>query len=128
MSRKSEIEDLAEQLVKLHIDRETLLAKEKELLRRLEAIQSSNRLNYKAIKSEERARIIGKITLGEPRRTDRNGNILKVGDRVKFLTEGRFTGKFWTIYRLTEKRVLCERKKSGQKTHREYRNVQKVLE
>ena len=58
---------------------------------------------------------------------DRFGKRIKVGDTVEFLTPGRFVGKLWTVYKITEKRVLCERKKGAQKTHREFANVKVVI-
>ena len=58
-------------------------------------------------------------------KTDRDGNQLKVGDKVEFLTKGLYKSNTWTIYRLTETRVLCKRK-GNQKTHRDYQNVRKL--
>ena len=49
------------------------------------------------------------------RQTNRYGNTLQVGDKVEFLNEGQYASKFWTIYRLTEKRVLCERKNQARR-------------
>ena len=58
-------------------------------------------------------------------KTDRFGKELKVGDKVEFLTDGLYSDKQWTIYKLTSSRVLCKRK-GGQKTHREYQNVRLI--
>ena len=59
-------------------------------------------------------------------RLDRFGNVIEVGDSVEFLIPGRCVGKILTVYRLTDKRVLCERNNGLFKSHREYRNVKKL--
>ena len=75
--------------------------------------------------TEETVRGAGAAASGN-RKVDRFGNVLEVGDRLEFLTPGRCVGKIWTVYRLTEKRVLCERNKDVFKMHREYCNVKKL--
>ena len=127
MNRKDEIEDLARQLIRIHIDRETLIEKEKKILRRIEEIQSSSATTSGTTKPEKHSERQVKGGPIEQQRTARDGNLLQVGDRVEFLTEGQYKNKHWTVYKLTEKRVLCEGNKKGQKTHREYRNVRKVF-
>ena len=62
---------------------------------------------------------VGQELLGSDK-TDRDGNIIEVGDRLELLTTGRLVGGIWTIYKLTEKRALCEKHNGVYKTHREY--------
>ena len=47
----------------------------------------------------------------QEKKTDRYGNNLKVGDQVEFLTDGLYRSRYWKIYKLTDKRVLCKRKR-----------------
>ena len=56
---------------------------------------------------------------------DRFGTVIEVGDKVEFLTPGRVIGSIWTIYKLTDKRVLCHKHDGLLKAYREYKNVRK---
>ena len=93
--------------------------------------QNERRRSRHDIKADDRevdARIF-EVNQGqevEDVKKDRFGAVLKVGDLVEFLTPGRLPGKLWTIYKLTDKRVLCERHEGVHKAFREYKNVRKV--
>ena len=78
-------------------------------------------------KSEKTTDVVGasKSRLANEKK-DRFGKVIRVGDRVEFLTSGRFIGNFWTVYKITDKRVLCERNNGFQKTHREFKNVKRL--
>ena len=129
-----EVDKIAAEIHDLSLERHRLYEREKTLLKRLVEVRRQresaarrerspspeefNRAGrrQRALSSEECKR----------RKVDRFGNKLKVGDRVELITPGRCVGINWTIYKLTDKRVLCERNEGVFKTHREYRNVKKL--
>ena len=121
MSEQDDIIELTRQLLKIHIDRERLATEERAILERLAKLASSDSSIEK-----ERSRVKQEKRQNGEAKKDRFGNTLRVGDKVEFLTKGKFESKVWTVYRLTEKRVLCEKKSTGQRTHREYQNVRRV--
>ena len=121
MSEQDDIRELTRQLLKMHIDRERLATEDRAILERLAKLTSSDsRVVREQSKVKQEKRQINEA------KKDRFGNTLQVGDKVEFLTKGKFESKVWTVYRLTEKRVLCEKKLTGQRTHREYQNVRRV--
>ena len=128
-----EIEDIANRLHRLQLERFRIYEEEKELLSELVEIRrrrDTTRQVSTGAEQETRERVTGSNRAPKERsdnkKRDRFGNELKVGDRVEFLTSGRLVGKIWTIYKITEKRVLCERHNGVHKTHREFKNVRKV--
>ena len=130
-----EIEDIAKKLHQVHIDRHRLYEKEQRLIRELieaKSKKSSGSRRPRASLPEEvprgdgEARAPGRAS-GEKFKADRYGTPLKIGDRVEVLTQGRTSGKNWTIYKFTDKRVLLERNNGIFKTHREYKNVRKLI-
>ena len=110
------------QLLRIHIERDRLAFEERGILEQLAKVSSAEHVKNRSNKEDRKK---SDIATGKPK-TDRFGNKLRVGDRVEFLTDGKFKHKNWTIYRLTEKRVLYEKKSTGQKAHREYHDVRKV--
>ena len=134
-SENSDVDDIAEKLHQVHIERHRLHEREQALIKQLiEARKrrrnerSRSRSGVKANDREVDARIYGVAQErgAESTKRDRFGTALKVGDRVEFLTSGRLVGKIWTVYKLTEKRVLCERHDGVHKAFRDYKNVRKV--
>ena len=123
MSEQDDIEKLTKQLLRIHIDRDRLATEERAILTRLAKLDNSGTKRDKIKTKVKREEIEFSAA-----KKDRFGNILRIGDRVEFLTEGKYEHRYWTIYRLTEKRVLCERKSTGQRTHREYHNVRRIVE
>ena len=130
-----EIESIAEKLHQVHIDRHRLYEKEKHLIRQLIEARSKK----SSAQTRPRASSPGEVRRGdrEPRtsnrrsnqreRADRYGTPHKVGDDVEVLTQGRTVGKIWTIYKFTDRRVLLERNNGIFKTHRDYKNVRKLV-
>lgn len=127
-----EVDRIAEEINRLTLERHRIYDREKRLLRRLVEVR---RLRALAEGQEEQAaqeeesqggREEEELSPAECRRrkTDRFGKKLRIGDTVELLTTGRCIGTLWTIYRLTDKRVLCERNEVF-KTNREYYNVKK---
>ena len=131
---EDEIERIVEELRQVHIDRQRLFAKEQCLIQQLVDAKTSERARSEGLRphSPNKSRQVGGELSAARRRssqrekTDRFGNVLSVGDRVEVLTSGRTNGKNWTIYRLTDKRVLLERNNGVYKTHREYNNVRRL--
>ena len=133
-SDESEIEDLIKKIHRVHIQRHKIYKREQQLIKRLvdaRKRQASAERRPRR-RREEEAHIPRTASRGvktdpsEHRKLDRFGNELKVGDTVEFLKVGRLPGKLWTIYKITEKRVLCERNNGAFTTHREFHNVKKV--
>ena len=129
-----EVDRIATEIHQLSLDRHRLYGRERELIRRLVEVRRRRESVVRRQRSpspeeegetDETVRGAGAAASGNGK-VDRFGNVLEVGDRVEFLTPGRCVGKIWTVYRLTEKRVLCERNKGVFKTHREYHNVKKL--
>ena len=134
-SENSDVDNIAEKLHKVHIERHRLHEREQALIKQLiEARKrkrnerSRSRHGVNADDREVNARIYGVVQeqATEGTKKDRFGTVLKVGDSVEFLTSGRLVGKIWTVYKLTEKRVLCERHDGVHKAFRDYKNVRKV--
>ena len=134
-SENSDVEDIAEKLHQVHIERHRLHEKEQALIRQLiearERKKNERSRGWRGVKVKEgevSARIYGVVEdqATEGTKKDRFGTVLKVGDQVEFLTPGRLVGKIWTIYKLTKKRVLCERHEAVHKAFRDYKNVRKV--
>ena len=128
-----EIEDIANRLHRLQLERFRIYEEEKELLSELVEIRrrrDAARQVSSGVEREAREHVTNRNRAPRERpnnkKRDRFGNELKVGDRVEFLTSGRLVGKIWTIYKITEKRVLCERHNGVHKTHREFKNVRKI--
>ena len=127
-----EVDRIAEEINRLSLERHRIYEREKRLIRRLVEIrrlrESAEGQEERAAQEEEDRGDSGEVELSPEecrrRKTDRFGKKLKVGDTVELLTTGRCIGKLWTIYKLTDKRVLCERKDVF-KTHRDYWNVKK---
>ena len=131
--RERELEEVANRLHRLHLERFCIYEKEKELLRELVAIRrrrDAERRRHQELEETERnsdTHIIGVGSEPSERvKRDCFGNELNVGDRVEFLTPGRLVGKIWKIYKIRDKRVLCERNNGVHKTQREFRNVKKI--
>ena len=128
-----EVDRIAEEIRQLSLERHRLYEREKHLIRRLVEVrrlrESVAGQEEQAAQEEENQGGRGEegISPSECRRRkiDRFGKKLKVGDTVELLTSGRCIRKLWTIYGLTDKRVLCERSKGVFKMHREYWNVKK---
>ena len=121
----SEIEEVADRLHRLHLERWRIYEQEKELIREL--VELRRRKNAAKRQSSRAEQGTGeRATSAAGVAKDRFGKTIKVGDTVEFLTPGRLVGKLWTVYRITEKRVLCERHNGVHKTHREFRNVKVV--
>ena len=134
-SENSDVDDIAEKLHQVHIERHRLHEKEQALIRQLiearRTKQDQRRSGRRAVKADNRevdTRIYGvdRNQVVENVKRDRNGVELKVGDLIEFLTPGRLPGKLWTIYKLTDKRALCERHDGVHKAFREYKNVRKA--
>ena len=134
-SEISDIDDIAEKLHQVHIERHRLHKKEQALIRQLiearKRKQDQRRRSRHGIKADDRevdASIyqVNHEQAAENVKKDKFGAVLKVGDTIEFLTPGRLPGKLWTIYKLTDKRVLCERHEGVHKAFREYKNVRKV--
>ena len=134
-SENSDVEDIAEKLHQVHIERHRLHEKEQALIRQLiearERKKNERSRGWRGVKVKEgevSARIYGVVEdqATEGTKKDRFGTVLKVGDSVEFLMSGRLVGKIWTVYKLTEKRVLCERHDGVHKAFRVYKNVRKV--
>ena len=110
------------------IERHRIYEREKELIRELVEIRRSaarwQQSRTEQGSTEERAspRAATRESSGNKKR-DRFGKEIKVGDKVEFLTPGKLIGKIWTVYKITDKRVLCERHNGMHKTHREFKNV-----
>ena len=129
-----DVDRIAEEIHRLSIERHRLYEEERRLIRRLLEAQRQRetvtRREGSSSPEESNQARVGTRELNaeecERRRVDRFGNQLRVGDRVEFITPGRCVGKNWRIYKLTKKRVLCERNKGLFKTHREYWNVRKL--
>lgn len=123
-----ELEEVSEKIHRLHLERWRSYDKEKELWEELIDIKrrrnAARRQNALSVKSEDTCG--AKRSGGPCVKTDRFGKELKIGDTVEFLTSGRLVGKIWTIYKITDKRVLCERHNGVHKTHREFKNVKKL--
>ena len=123
-----ELNNVTKELRGLHLERYRISKKEKVLLREL----VENRRRRKDIRrlSEESEKTTDAVGASKSRlaneKKDRFGKVIRVGDRVEFLTSGRFVGNFWTVYKITDKRVLCERNNGFQKTHREFKNVKRL--
>ena len=123
-----ELEEIAEKIHRLHIERLRTYDREKELWEEL--IDIKRRRN--AARRQRATNEQSEDTDGDQRKsrlgvkTDRFGNELKVGDTVEFLTSGRLVGKIWTIYKITDKQVLCECYNGVHKIHREFKNVKKL--
>ena len=120
-----ELEEVAERLHRLHLERWRIYNKEKALLRELVEIRRRrNATRRQSATNEQPTSTRGaERSSGSGAKTDRFGNELKVGDRVEFLTSGRLVGKIWTVYKITDKGVLCERHNGVHKTHRKFKNV-----
>ena len=127
-----EVDRIAEEINRLSLERHRIYEREKRLIRRLVEIrrlrESTAGQEEQAAQEEENQGGRGEEELSPSecrrRKTDRFGKKLEIGDTVELLTSGRCIGKLWTVYGLTDKRVLCERKDAF-KTHREYWNVKK---
>ena len=123
-----ELEEVAKKIHRLHIERGRTYDRETELWEELIDIRrrrnAARRQGVSNVKSENTNG--AQRDSGSGVKTDRFGNELKVGDTVEFLTSGRLVGKIWTVYKITEKRVLCERHNGVHKTHREFKNVKKL--
>ena len=123
-----ELDKLAEKLSGLQLERRRICEREEELLRELTEISRKNKgVRQGGATREQATGVVGaqRNTSGEDKR-DRLGNVIRIGDRVEFLTAGRFSGKYWTVYQVTDKRVLCERNNGTKKTHRGFNNVRRV--
>ena len=122
------VDRIAEEIPQLSLERHQLYERERRLIRRLVEVRRQREV------AARRERIPSPGAQGralsaaecESRKVDRFGNQLSIGDRVELLTPGRCVGKNWVIYKLTKKRVLCQRNNGVYKTHREYRNVKKL--
>ena len=123
-----ELNNVTKELRRLHLKRYRICKKEKELLRELVEIRRRRKdTRQLSAESEQTTDAVGasRSRLADEKK-DRFGNVIRVGDRVEFLTSGRFVGNFWTVYKITDKRVLCERNNGFQKTHREFKNVKRL--
>ena len=133
---KSDVDNIAEKLHQVHIERHRLhYKKEQALIRQLiearKKRQNQRGMGRHGVKADDReveARIYGvsQGQVAQEAKKDRFGAVIEIGDRVEFLTPGRLVGKIWTVYKLTDKRVLCERHDGVHKAYREYKNVRKV--
>ena len=74
-------------------------------------------------KGEHDASVSSELVSGGPLRLAKTD--LSVGDSVRFITRGRLEPGFWTVYGLTNTRVLCE--KGHKKSFRAYKNVRKAV-
>ena len=118
----------------MHIQRHKIYEREQQLIKRLvdarkRKINLDRRPRRRREEAEQSPRIAARGVKTDPlerRKLDRFDNELKVGNTVEFLTSGRLPGKIWTINKITEKRVLCERNKGAFTTHREFQNIKKV--
>ena len=127
-SEDKELDKVAEKLRRLQLERLRICKKEEELLRELTEIRRKRKdTRQLGAKSERSTDAVG-ASRSRPadEKKDRFGNVIRIGDRVEFLTSGGFAGKFWTVYKITDKRVLCERNNGSQKTHREFKNVRRL--
>ena len=129
-----EVDRICTEIHQLSLERHQLYERERQLIRRLVEVRRRREATVRREQGssseeedqgEEEVCGVGATENGT-RKVDRFGKELKIGDTVEFLTPGRCVGKLWTVYRLTDKRVLCERNNGVFKTHREYRNVKKV--
>ena len=117
----------------MQFERARIYEREKDLLLELVDIRRRRNAARRQSSREERGACERANTAGvsakahaEDKKRDRFGKELNVGDTVEFLTPGRLVGKIWTVYRITDKRVLCERHNGVHKTHREFKNVRKL--
>ena len=133
-SEDSDVEEIAKKLHQVYIEKDRLRDIEQalrdKLLKARNKRKNDPRRGRQASRKERKevGAISGRVSdeALRPQKTDRYGKILKVGDRVESLTPGKVLGHFWTIYKLTEKRVLLEKHNGDHKTHRDYKNVRKV--
>ena len=58
---------------------------------------------------------------------DCDGNILTIGDRVRFLTKGIFRSRYGTIVKFGKKRASCV-DDTGIPTNRAYKNIRLITE
>ena len=121
-----ELQEVVQSLNRLYLERSKIYEKEKELRRELAVISRRRSAEGQPSSVVEQATSETATTASRSKR-DRFGNKIKVSDKVEFLTSGRYSGKIWTVYGITEKRVLCERKKGVYKTHRDFKNVRKIV-
>ena len=123
-----ELDKVAEKLRGLQLERRHICEKEEELLRELTEIRRKRKdARQRSAKREHTMDAVGvqRNTSGDEKK-DRLGNVIRIGDRVEFLTAGRLAGKYWTVYEVTDKRVLCERNNGTKKTHRGFNNVRRL--
>ena len=127
MSKKDdrELQEVVQRLNRLYLERAKIDKKERELRRELEVISTKGSAEQQK-KSFVKQAASKAATNASGVKTDRFGNKIEVGDKVEFFTSGRYPGKIWTVYGITEKRVLCEQKKGVYKTHRDLKNVRKI--
>ena len=100
------IRELAERLNRLQIE-------QNQVARELRALQQE--------REEERRR----TTRGTGPRTDRDGRIIFIANRVRYLTPGRYTSTEGTVVRFTRRFVVTEDDR-GNIINREPRNVRVI--
>ena len=107
---ETDVEHIEQRLRDIRLEQKRLRVKEKELVSVL--IERSKKDTWN--KDKEPVAM----------KTDVFGNSLSVGDNVLFLMKGRFEPGVWTIYGLTDTRVLC--KNGTKKSYRAYKHVKKA--
>jgi len=104
----------------IRIEKDRLALKEDELVKKLirRSKVESDKINggFTSVATNQKS--------FERKKTDAFQQKLQVGDNIVFLTSGRSGAGVWTIYKLTETRVLC--KKGNERTFRAYKNVKKI--
>ena len=121
-----ELQEVVQSLNRLYLERSKIYEKEKELRRKLVVISRRRSAGGQPSSVVKQATSETATTVSGVKR-DCFGNKIKVGKKVNFLTSGRYSGKIWTVYGITEKRVLCEQKKGVYKTHQDFKNIRKIV-
>ena len=115
-----EVDHMEECLCNIRLEKEQLRRKEDKMITQL--IQMSK---CQASKKCEYATMVGAThQVLKSTKTDTFQNNLAVGDNVLFLTSGCSEPGIWTIYNLTDRRILC--KKRDKMSFRAYKNVKKI--
>lgn len=100
-----------------------------ELIQRIEQLEIEQRRLQAEIKDIHKTRTKTETSSGTKEirnnriRRDVNGDEIRVGDRVHFLTKGRYRSTQGRIVRFTDRFVISEDKR-GNRINREYGNVQ----
>lgn len=96
-----------------------------EIIQRVQALRIEQRVleqEAREIRRRSERRNNVRVRRPVPLRTDANGVEIRAGDRVRFLTRGRYNSTEGRIIKFTERFVVSE-DEQGRKINREYGNV-----